>query len=131
MPDPFVLGVNYWPRRKAMEWWKRFDRGEVRDEFDLIAALGMSKVRVFLLWEDFQPSPDRVSTRAIDDLIVVADTAADRGLGLDVTFFTGHMSGPNWAPDWMLDASARAGAGRVAGRQQRQASRPRLSQPVQ
>ena len=67
MPDPFVLGVNYWPRRKAMEWWKRFDRGEVRDEFDLIAALGLTKVRVFLLWEDFQPSPDRVSTRAIDD----------------------------------------------------------------
>src|SRR5690606_6793720 len=24
------------------------------------------------------------------------------GLGLDVTFFTGHMSGPNWAPRWLL-----------------------------
>ena len=106
VPDPFVLGVNYWPRRKAMEWWKRFDRGEVRDEFDLIAELGLTKVRVFLLWEDFQPAPDRVSTRAIDDLIVVADTAADRGLGLDVTFFTGHMSGPSWAPEWLLAADA-------------------------
>ena len=21
MADPFVLGVNYWPRRKAMYWW--------------------------------------------------------------------------------------------------------------
>ena len=28
--------------------------------------------------------------------------AAERGLGLDVTFFTGHMSGPNWAPSWLL-----------------------------
>src|SRR4051794_26024094 len=109
--EPFVLGVNYWPRRKAMEWWKRFDRGEVRDEFDLIRELGLSKVRVFLLWEDFQPAPDRVATRALDHLVTTADAAADRGLGLDVTFFTGHMSGPNWAPGWMLDREAPPNAG--------------------
>jgi endo-1,4-beta-mannosidase len=100
---PFVLGVNYWPRRKAMEWWKRFDRGEVREEFDLIRELRLTKVRIFLLWEDFQPAPDRVSTKALDHLVAVADAADDRGLGLDITFFTGHMSGPNWAPGWLLD----------------------------
>ena len=106
MPEPFVLGVNYWPRRKAMAWWHDFDRGEVRDEFDLLAELGLSKVRIFLLWEDFQPSADRVSTRALEHLVTVAGAAADRGLGLDVTFFTGHMSGPNWAPGWLLDRHA-------------------------
>jgi endo-1,4-beta-mannosidase len=101
--QPFVLGVNYWPRRKAMEWWKRFDRGEVREEFDLIRELGLTKVRIFLLWEDFQSAPDRVSTKALDHLVAVADAAGDRRLGLDITFFTGHMSGPNWAPRWLLD----------------------------
>lgn len=108
MREPFFLGVNYWPRRKAMEWWHAFDAGEVRDEFDLIADLGLAKVRVFLFWEDFQPAPDRVSTRALDHLVTVAGAAADRGLGLDVTFFTGHMSGPNWAPGWLLDREAAA-----------------------
>ena len=37
-PQPFVLGVNYWPRRKAMYWWSDFDAGEVRDEFEVIQA---------------------------------------------------------------------------------------------
>jgi endo-1,4-beta-mannosidase len=100
--QPFRVGVNYWPRRKAMSWWKDFDSGEVADEFDLIADLGLSLVRIFLLWEDFQPRPDLVAPSALADLETVCDIAADRGLGLDVTFFTGHMSGPNWAPPWLL-----------------------------
>ena len=104
--DPFVLGVNYWPRRKAMYWWSDFDRVEVEDEFDLIAALGLNVVRLFLLWDDWQPDPASVDSARLDDFAKVCDVAADRGLGLDVTFFTGHMSGPNWAPRWLLDASA-------------------------
>ena len=103
--DPFLTGVNYWPRRKAMGWWKDFDRGEVADEFALIGELGMSLVRIFLLWEDFQPSPTTVSQAALADLETVCDVAASEGLGLDVTFFTGHMSGPNWAPPWLLGGS--------------------------
>jgi endo-1,4-beta-mannosidase len=105
-PDaPFRLGVNYWPRRKAMGWWSDFDAGEVRDEFDVIRDLGLGIVRVFLLWEDFQPEPDRVDPVALDHLRTTGDIAAERDLVLDVTFFTGHMSGPNWAPGWLLDGS--------------------------
>ncbi|MFC1936471.1 glycoside hydrolase family 2 TIM barrel-domain containing protein [Chloroflexota bacterium] len=100
--DPFVLGVNYWPRRKAMYWWGDFDPGEVDEEFALIAELGLNVVRMFLLWDDFQPEPSDVSEEALSNLVVVADTAAKYNLGLDVTFFTGHMSGPNWAPGWLL-----------------------------
>ena len=36
MSQPFTLGVNYWPRRKAMYWWSDFDAGEVREEFAVI-----------------------------------------------------------------------------------------------
>jgi endo-1,4-beta-mannosidase len=103
--DLFPLGVNYWPRAKAMYWWSDFDRGEVAEEFDLIESLGMSVVRIFLLWDDWQPSADTVSPERLRDLGVVLDLAAERGLGLDVTFFTGHMSGPNWSPGWLLDPS--------------------------
>ncbi len=104
--DRFPLGVNYWPRRKAMYWWSDFDRGEVADEFDIVAGLGMSVARIFLLWDDWQPEPDRVSSERLRDLGTVLDIAAERGLGLDVTFFTGHMSGPNWSPRWLLDSDA-------------------------
>lgn len=103
--QPFPVGVNYWPRRKAMYWWKDFDRDEAAGEFDVIAGLGMSLVRIFLLWEDFQPTPRAISSTALTHLEAVCDVAAERGLGLDVTFFTGHMSGPNWSPGWLLGGS--------------------------
>jgi endo-1,4-beta-mannosidase len=101
MPEPFTLGVNYWPRRKAMYWWSNFDAGEVREEFSIIREIGLKMVRLFLLWDDFQPDPTTVSGEAVDNLVKVADIAAENGLGLNVTFFTGHMSGPNWAPRWL------------------------------
>ena len=101
MSQSFTFGVNYWPRRKAMYWWSQFDAGEVRDDFALIRELGLKVVRLFLLWDDFQPEPASVSKTALQNLIKVADIAAENNLGLDVTFFTGHMSGPNWSPRWL------------------------------
>ncbi len=107
----FLLGVNYWPRRKAMRWWADFDRAEVRDEFSCIRELGLTHVRVFLLWESFQPELDRVSGGAVAHLREACDVAAELGLHVQVTFFTGHMSGPNWAPEWLIDRSRRASPG--------------------
>lgn len=110
----FTLGVNYWPRHKAMAWWKAFDHAEVETEFGEIAALGLSVVRIFLLWEDFQPAPDVVSETALADLGVVLDVAQALGLRVLPTFFTGHMSGVNWWPTWALlddDTSAGGTAG--------------------
>jgi endo-1,4-beta-mannosidase len=102
MSQLFTLGVNYWPRRKAMYWWRDFDPEEVRAEFSAIAELGFGVVRIFLLWDDFQPGPEAVSSAALKNLIQVCDIAAQTNLGLDITFFTGHMSGPNWSPRWLL-----------------------------
>ncbi len=107
MNEPFVLGVNYWPRRKAMYWWSNFDADEVRQEFAVIADQGMTVARIFLLWDDWQPTPDSVSKDCLRNLGAVMDAAVEHGLGLDVTFFTGHMSGPNWTPGWLRDVNAR------------------------
>src|SRR5207248_5915482 len=41
-----------------------------------------------------------VNTRALADLVTVADAAAAAGLALVPTLFTGHMSGANWLPRW-------------------------------
>ncbi|MCA9891857.1 MAG: hypothetical protein KC615_02675, partial [Anaerolineae bacterium] len=103
MSQPFILGVNYWPRRKAMYWWSNFEADEVREEFDVIASIGMNVVRLFLLWDDWQPESTSVSSERLRDFGTVCDIAAERGLKLDVTFFTGHMSGPNWSPRWLLE----------------------------
>lgn len=103
MDELFTLGVNYWPRRKAMYWWSQFDAGEVEDDFALIQSLGLNVVRIFLLWDDFQPEPTSVDKNTLAHLVKVADLAAAHQLGLNVTFFTGHMSGPNWSPRWLLE----------------------------
>jgi len=103
MSEPFIVGCNYWPRRKAMYWWSDFDAGEVREEFALMREIGLNMVRLFLLWDDWQPAPDQVSRECLKNLATVADIAAGNNLKLNVTFFTGHMSGPNWSPRWLLD----------------------------
>ena len=65
MPSqPFVLGVNYWPRHKAMYWWSQFDAAEVDDDFALLQDLGLNVARIFLLWDDFQPTPESVDKTA-------------------------------------------------------------------
>jgi endo-1,4-beta-mannosidase len=89
-----------------MGWWSQFDRGEVAADFERIAASGLDSVRVFLTWEDFQPSPETVDREMLGRLVEVADLAAELGLALIPTLFTGHMSGVNWIPAWALGGSA-------------------------
>jgi endo-1,4-beta-mannosidase len=114
-----------------MYWWADFDAREVREEFAMIGALGLTHVRVFLLWESFQPRPDAVDASAVRNLRTVADIAAETGLFLEPTFFTGHMSGPNWAPDWLLDPShpVRAGDRQVVSLGRPTASTHRIHNP--
>ena len=88
-----------------MGWWSKFDLTEVEADFARIAACGLDSVRVFLTWEDFQPSPDRVDRQMLERLVAVADLAGGLGLGLIPTLFTGHMSGVNWIPAWALGGS--------------------------
>jgi len=99
----FSLGVNYWPRRSAMAMWRRFDAGEIREDFTRIAGLGLDTVRFFLRWDDFQPRADEIDPTMLARLEAVADIAAETGLSTMPTLFTGHMSGVNWLPVWSLD----------------------------
>ena len=88
-----------------MSWWSNFDRAEVATDFARIAACGLDSVRVFLTWEDFQPAPNQVDRAMLERLVAVADLAAELGLALIPTLFTGHMSGVNWIPAWALGGS--------------------------
>jgi endo-1,4-beta-mannosidase len=105
--DRFRLGVNYWPARTAMAWWRDFDATEVATDFARIAAAGLDSVRFFLTWEHFQPAPDVVSSEMLDRLVTVAALAERSGLAIMPTLFTGHMSGVNWIPQWAAGGSDR------------------------
>ena len=98
----FAVGVNYWPAATAMRMWRRFDATAIEADFRRCAEAGCDTVRIFLLWEDFQPDPASVDEDALAKLAGVADIASKTGVGLIPTLFTGHMSGVNWYPRWAL-----------------------------
>lgn len=97
----FLRGINYWPINKAMYWWKAFDFEEADQDFDKMTGY-FNIIRIFLNWEDFQPRPDLISDKQLDNLLELADLADQKNLLLMPTFFCGHMSGVNWLPSWML-----------------------------
>ncbi len=101
----FRIGVNYWPAHTALRWWSSFDAGAVADDFRRLSSGGFDSVRIFLTWEAFQPTPDRVSVEMLDRLVVVADLAEANRLTIIPTLFTGHMSGVNLVPPWALGST--------------------------
>ncbi|MBV9270654.1 MAG: beta-galactosidase [Candidatus Eremiobacteraeota bacterium] len=105
----FLLGINYWPRRSAMYMWERFDRGEIREDMLRIRDIGLKVVRFFLRWDAFQPQPDIIDQDMLKRLDAVMDEIANAQLYAMPTFFTGHMSGVNWLPEWTLDPATSSG----------------------
>ena len=107
--QPFILGVNYWPQKTAMFMWRDFHKEVVDEDMEIVKSLGLSCIRIYLLWEDFQPTPKTVPTVMLDRLVEVLDTAAEKNIKVVVTLFTGHACSMNWLPPWMLLASTERG----------------------
>lgn len=116
----FLLGINYWPRRSAMYMWERFDLGELREDFARIRSLGLSVVRFFIMWDDFQPQPDHLEPEMLLRFDAVMNAIADANLRAMPTFFTGHMSGVNYLPEWSLDHARPHGRFRTFARGMRE-----------
>lgn len=116
----FLLGINYWPRRSAMYMWERFDLGEIREDFARIRSLGLSVVRFFITWDNFQPAPDSMDPDMLRRFDSVMNALADAKLRGMPAFFTGHMSGVNYLPEWALDTSVPHGRFRTFTRGMRE-----------
>ncbi len=85
--------------------WREFDRSAIDEDLASIRDLGISWIKIFLIWEDFQPKPNKVPATMLDRLVNLLDIAGDKNLKVMATLFTGHMNGLNWLPPWMLLAS--------------------------
>jgi endo-1,4-beta-mannosidase len=83
-----------------MAWLRPYEPASTRSDLRLAAGAGFDSVRVFLPWEDAQPTPGAVDPAALGHLVDVADAAAEAKVELIVTLFVGHMSGVNWIPPW-------------------------------
>jgi hypothetical protein len=96
------FGVNYTPSVGWFHHWLDFELDTVRADLDSIAALGMDHVRVFALWPLFQPNRTLIRPRAVEQLVSLADAAAERGLDVSVDGLQGHLSSFDFQPSWTL-----------------------------
>ena len=51
----FRIGCNYWASHAGMKMWSRWDAAQVEKDLDALADNGITVLRVFPLWPDFQP----------------------------------------------------------------------------
>lgn len=103
--NDFSVGATYWPRRKRALLWAEFDRGEVREAFQQLAAIGLATIRLPLHWEDFQPRPERVAVGALRALEQTLDLAGDARLRIVPELLPLAVAGAIHLPAWATAAS--------------------------
>jgi hypothetical protein len=104
----WTLGTTYWPRRKGALLWAAWDRGEVRDELQQIATIGIDTLRLPLHWEDFQPRPERIDSGVLRSLEQTLDLAADARLRVVPSLMPLAIAGAIHLPAWTTAASLAA-----------------------
>ncbi|MEU8946735.1 glycosyl hydrolase [Streptomyces sp. NPDC048489] len=100
MTSAVRFGVNYTPSEGWFHHWLDFDVDSVHADLDSIAALGLDHIRVFPLWPYFQPNRTLIRPRAVEQLVALADAAAERGLDVNVDGLQGHLSSFDFLPAW-------------------------------
>ena len=121
--DGFFTGCNYWASHAGMYMWRNWDAETVRNDLETLSGYGMTVLRVFPLWPDFQPlrrlyggggsrqgfGTDRLFSSEeerrggmdpvmLDRFRFLCDTADSCGLKLIVGLLTGWMSGRLFVP---------------------------------
>lgn len=51
----FIIGCNYWASNAGTEMWKNWDEAAIREDLGVLHAHGVTHLRVFPNWRDFQP----------------------------------------------------------------------------
>lgn len=121
----FAFGVNYWASETATRMWREFDAASVEKDFKALYNAGVKWIRLFPMWNDFQPikeltawggrhaevvyedetprdnSPEGiagVSKVMMDRLETVMNLCNKYGFKVDLAVFTGFMSSMNYIP---------------------------------
>jgi len=94
------IGVNYWPRRTAVEMWPRWDPEGIAQDLREMRALGLNTVRFFLRTADFADAEANLRPEALEKLDTFLAFCREYGLYVLPSFFVGHMSGMNFLIPW-------------------------------
>ena len=116
----FFVGCNYWASHAGVYMWRDWRPEQVEKDLDRMASCGMTVLRVFPLWPDFQPltadfggvqsfhgysqkGGPLMNEAGVDDEMMrrfrfLCDAAEKRNIRLVVGLITGWMSGRAFVP---------------------------------
>jgi len=117
----YKIGVNYWDSANGTDMWVKYDHDVVEADLAALAECGVSALRAFPNWRDFQPvqgmyewrghfkeyrlTGDRFPTNVyyIDEEMIAhfldfCDLAQKYGMSVIVSVVTGWMSGRLFVP---------------------------------
>ena len=52
----FIFGCNYWASNDGTEMWREFDEKIIKKDLEILKEHGITHLRVFPNWRDFQPA---------------------------------------------------------------------------
>ena len=117
----YKIGCNYWGSKYGTDMWKHWDEASVREDLALLRQYGVTHMRVFPNWRDFQPihllqnwCGNTQDYRFADDVKLDNEygldmacikrfhtfcrIAQENGIQLTVAIVTGWMSGRMFVP---------------------------------
>ncbi len=117
----FMLGCNYWASNAGAEMWKNWEPKVVEKDLKILAEHGVTHLRVFPNWRDFQPvvpiisagnviseyrledenfdcNPYYLSEKMLAEFDDFCDMCDKYSLKLVVGLLTGWMSGRTYVP---------------------------------
>lgn len=119
----FMLGCNYWDSANGTDMWRKFNPDVIREDMRAMKEWGVTVLRVFPNWRDFQPvyktyswrggfreyvfgleerplepHEDGIDPKQIENFRTMAKIAAEYGIFLVVGIVTGWMSGRLFVP---------------------------------
>jgi hypothetical protein len=77
-PGTFTLGCNYWASHASTAMWSDWRPEVVERDLAALAAAGLTTLRVFPLWSDFQPLVGAVSGGRLRELLLLTPQGEER-----------------------------------------------------
>ncbi len=128
MSTPFLIGCNYWASNAGTEMWKQWDPAVIRQDLKVLSEHGISCMRVFPNWRDFQPvtpiygsgcavkdyrmadgtlptNPEFLDETMLARFAEFCDICNEFGMHLIVGLITGFMSGQTYLPSALYGKS--------------------------
>ena len=117
----FILGCNYWASNAGADMWRDFDADIVREDLKTLSSYGVTSMRVFPNWRDFQPvmplyagsgnlegyclegerpteNPYYIEERMLSHFDTLLNLCDEYGIKVIVGLVTGWMSGRLYVP---------------------------------